>query len=207
VASTLPIPKKRPIQSFLLVGGATSPPPRPERDAEEGKSNLNVVQQVDLPCSSPPSPLSSPWQFKLKRMERDHGRGTGMISNQLSGILAQSLQQKHQRKLSQQMEEGKSQQEAAGDMKLSEDFSAIYLFQSPLLYFRSILPPSSPPLLLCISLSHCCTGRAVELAIVLNSLYLSLWLINFITVCARVRLTTLAACHVSPPPLPSLMVP
>jgi hypothetical protein len=89
-------------------------------------------------------------------MERDHGRGTGMISNQLSGILAQSLQQKHQRKLSQQMEEGKSQQEAAGDMKLSEDFSAIYLFQSPLLYFRSILPllPTTVAVYLTITLLH-----------------------------------------------------
>ena len=106
-------------------------------------------------------------------MERDHGRGTGVISNQLSGILAQPLQPSSRR-------HEKTQPEA-GDMKLSEDFSAIYLLQSPLLYFRSALLP--------IDWSHSLTSlrhRAVEVAIVLNSLYLSLWLINFITVCARV---------------------
>lgn len=45
------------------------------------------------------------------------------------------------------------------EFKYSEDFSFIYLFGSPLLYFR-----------------------AVETCIVLNSLYLSFWLLNFITV-------------------------
>lgn len=67
-------------------------------------------------------------------MERDHGRGTGVISNQLSGLLVQSLQLQKQ---PQPRGKEKSQQ-VAGDMKLSEDFSAIYLFQSPLLYFRFV---------------------------------------------------------------------
>jgi hypothetical protein len=114
-------------------------------------------------------------------MERDHGRGTGIISRQL--IDAVQL-----RKEKLQRQESESQVE----MKLSEDFSAIYLFQSPQLYFRSA-HPTSP---LCLSSSPLSVSlpshampclRAVELAIVLNSLYLSLWLINFITVCARVN--------------------
>ena len=46
----------------------------------------------------------------------------------------------------------------SGDLKYSEDFSFIYVFGSPLLYFR-----------------------AVEICIVLNSLYLSFWVLNFIT--------------------------
>mmetsp|Transcript_13050 Transcript_13050/g.21342 ORF Transcript_13050/g.21342 Transcript_13050/m.21342 type:complete len:1003 (-) Transcript_13050:234-3242(-) len=44
-------------------------------------------------------------------------------------------------------------------MKLTEDFSDVYFFSSPLLYFR-----------------------AVEVAIMLNSLYLSMWAVNFISV-------------------------
>jgi Ca2+-binding EF-hand superfamily protein len=44
-------------------------------------------------------------------------------------------------------------------MKLTEDFSDIYFFSSPLIYFR-----------------------AVEVAIMLNSLYLSMWAVNFISV-------------------------
>lgn len=91
-------------------------------------------------------------------MERDHGRSTGMISNQLSGLLAKSV---------------KTNRES---MKLSEDFSGIYLFKSPMLYFRS--GTQLKPFII--------ITRAVEIAIVLNSLYLSLWLINFISVCARV---------------------
>jgi hypothetical protein len=44
-------------------------------------------------------------------------------------------------------------------MKFSEDFSDIYFFRSPGVYFST-----------------------VEVCIVLNSLYLSLWLINFVSV-------------------------
>ena len=44
------------------------------------------------------------------------------------------------------------------DMKLSEDFSDVYFFRSPELYFK-----------------------AVEIAIMLNSLYLSMWACNFIS--------------------------
>eukprot|EP00603_Paraphysomonas_imperforata_P000896 CAMPEP_0114448972 /NCGR_PEP_ID=MMETSP0103-20121206/20612_1 /TAXON_ID=37642 ORGANISM="Paraphysomonas imperforata, Strain PA2" /NCGR_SAMPLE_ID=MMETSP0103 /ASSEMBLY_ACC=CAM_ASM_000201 /LENGTH=550 /DNA_ID=CAMNT_0001621027 /DNA_START=637 /DNA_END=2291 /DNA_ORIENTATION=- len=49
--------------------------------------------------------------------------------------------------------------EESANLKVSEDFSFIYLFGSPLLYFR-----------------------AVETCIALNSLYLSFWVLNFITV-------------------------
>jgi len=48
------------------------------------------------------------------------------------------------------------------DVKLSEDLSSIFLFNSPELFFR-----------------------AVEIAIMLNSLYLSLWISNFVTAVER----------------------
>ena len=47
----------------------------------------------------------------------------------------------------------------ANKLKLTEDFSDIYFFSSPLVYFR-----------------------AVEVVILLNSLYLSMWAVNFISV-------------------------
>ena len=50
-------------------------------------------------------------------------------------------------------------QTKSSDMKLSEDLSDIYLFRNPAVYFK-----------------------AVECAIMLNSIYLSLWACNFITV-------------------------
>ena len=49
--------------------------------------------------------------------------------------------------------------QTASKMKLTEDFSEVYFFSSPLAYFR-----------------------AVEVSILLNSLYLSIWAVNFIAV-------------------------
>lgn len=61
----------------------------------------------------------------MKRIERDHGRRTGVISNHLRGVVAESINQN--------MSQDSSSNEK---MKVSEDFSQIYLFRSPMLYFR-----------------------------------------------------------------------
>ena len=59
-------------------------------------------------------------------MERNHGRKTGAISGHLSGVVADTI---HHNIL-------RSDNGSKENMKVSEDFSQIYFFRSPMLYFR-----------------------------------------------------------------------
>jgi hypothetical protein len=99
-----------------------------------------------------PSSLNVIEQFKLKRLTKDNIRKTDLFGKRATKTSPSTPSSTPD-----------TRAENAETMKVSEDFSRIYLFSSPWLYFK-----------------------AVEMAIVLNSLYLSLWLINFITICARV---------------------
>lgn len=61
----------------------------------------------------------------MKRLERDHGRRTGVISEHLRNVVAESINHNISRDSS-----------SKEHMKVSEDFSHIYFFRSPMLYFR-----------------------------------------------------------------------
>lgn len=102
----------------------------------------------------------------MAKRSRDSQNGSAHDSN--SNLVSEAF-----RRVTSLVDKKAEEPEDGPAMKLSEDFSHIYLFRSPELYYWSALSSlslGSSPL------------SAVECCIVLNSLYLSLWVTNFITV-------------------------
>jgi hypothetical protein len=101
------------------------------------------------------------------KKKRNSGNFNPVLLENMAPGVKQSFSTIEQFKMKQEIKNSKGRKRSTvvdyrdtkNKMKMTEDFSDVYFFSSPLAYFR-----------------------AVEVAILLNSLYLSVWAVNFISV-------------------------